>query len=161
MRRTVLVFLILTALSLPLGAQTAPASESRITDEMLNQIRVDSQKARSDVIAKNITLSAEEAAKFWPLLEKYQKEQNVVIDEQLKGVQQYVNGYETLDDAAALSLMNANFDRDQKMTALRKKWLAEFQKILPAKTAVRVMQIDRALSLAMQTEMAARIPLVK
>jgi hypothetical protein len=32
------------------------------------------------------------------------------------------------------------------MTALRKKWLGEFQKVVPAKIAARAMQIDRRLS---------------
>ena len=46
------------------------------------------------------------------------------------------------------------------MTALRKKWLAEFQKVLPTKMAVRAMEIDRRLSLVAQTEVAAELPLV-
>ena len=45
------------------------------------------------------------------------------------------------------------------MNALRKKWLGEFNKVLGAKLAVRVMQIDRRLSLAHQLEFATRIPL--
>ena len=51
----------------------------------------------------------------------YQKEQNALIDEQLKGIQKYVDSYETLDDATALSLMKAHLDRDAKMNALRLK----------------------------------------
>ena len=61
---------------------------------------------------------------------------------------------------SALALMQAHFTRDAKMNALRQKWLGEFQKVLPAKLAVRAMQIDRRLSLAAQTEVTSRIPLV-
>ena len=32
------------------------------------------------------------------------------MDDQLKGIPKYVAGYETLDDAAALGLMNAHLD---------------------------------------------------
>jgi enoyl-CoA hydratase/carnithine racemase len=67
---------------------------------------------------------------------------------------------ETLDDAAALGLINAHFERDAKMDAVRKKWLAQFQKVLPTRLAVRAMQIDRRLSLAAQMELAGSIPLV-
>ena len=67
---------------------------------------------------------------------------------------------ETLDDAAALGLIDAHFERDAKMDALRRKWLAQFQKVLPTRLAVRAMQIDRRLSLATQMEIAAQIPLV-
>lgn len=82
------------------------------------------------------------------------------MDEQLKGIQKYVESYEALDDASAVALMNAHFDRDTRMNTLRQKYRAEFQKVLPAKLAVRAVQIDRRLSLATQMEIASRIPLV-
>jgi hypothetical protein len=44
------------------------------------------------------------------------------------------------------------------MDALRQKWLARFQKVLPTRLAVRAMQIDRRLSLAAQMELAGSIP---
>ena len=56
-------------------------------------------------MAKNLTLTAEQAAKFWPVFDAYQKEQNVIIDAQLKDIQKYVSNYETMDDAGALALM--------------------------------------------------------
>jgi hypothetical protein len=142
--------------------QTRPVSNAPTpsVDEVLKAVRSDLQSGRADIIAKNVTLSAAEAAKFWPVFEKYQAEQNAIMDEQMKGIQQYVDKYPNLDDATALSLINAHFDRDARMSALRQKWLAEFQQVVPVRTAVRVMQIDRRLSLAHQVEFAARIPLV-
>ena len=112
-------------------------------------------------MAKNLTLTAAQAAKFWPVFEAYQKEQNVIMDAQLKSLQKYVASYQTLDDAGALAFINAHLERDAKMTALRKKWLAEFQKVVPAKLAARAMQIDRRLSLAAQMEVSAQLPLVR
>jgi hypothetical protein len=81
------------------------------------------------------------------------------MDEQLRGIERYIESFDTLDDPAVLGLINAHFDRDERMTALRKKWLAEFQKALNTKLAVRVMQIDRRLSLAHQIMFASKIPL--
>jgi hypothetical protein len=123
-------------------------------------LRSDLQARRADLLAKNMTFTAEQAAKFWPLFEKFQSEQNVIIDAQLQGVRKYAENYRALTDADALALMNAQFDRDEKINALRRKWLAEFQKVLPAKDAVRVMQIDRRLGMAAQVQLSARIPLV-
>ena len=45
------------------------------------------------------------------------------------------------------------------MVALRRQWLGEFQKVVGTKLAVRVMQIDRRLSLAHQVLITSRIPL--
>ena len=165
MHKTLTILLMLTLAAVGASAQTAPAPSEKWpaapTDETMKKLRADMQSIKADVIAKNLTLTTEQSAKFWPLFETYQKEQNVIIDEQLKGIQDFVKNYETLDDAHALGLMNAHFDRDTRMNNLRKKYLAEFQKILPTKTAVRAMQIDRRLSLATQFEIASRIPLAR
>ena len=130
-------------------------------EEALKALRADMQSTRADIVAKNVSLSAEQAAKFWPAFEAYQKEQNVIMDEQLRDVMKYVDSYDTLDDATALSLMKAHLTRDAKMNALREKWLGEFQKVLPPKLAVRVMQIDRRLSLAAQVQVSSYIPLAE
>jgi Spy/CpxP family protein refolding chaperone len=144
--------------------QTVPASTAAAkpnVDEVLKSVRADLQGSRADIVAKNVTLTAEQAAKFWPAFELYQKEQNVIMDEQLKALQTYVESYDTLDDAAALGLMNAHLERDAKMVALRQKWLGEFQKVVPAKVAGRVLQIDRRLSMVHQIEFSSRIPLIR
>jgi Spy/CpxP family protein refolding chaperone len=139
------------------ASTTAAASEA----DILKAARTDVQSTRAEIMAKNLTLTAEQAAKFWPAFEAYQKEQNAIMDEHLKGIKKYVDSYETPDDAAALGLINTHFQRDAKMDSLRKKWLAEFQKVLPTRLAVRAMQIDRRLSLATQMELSAQIPLVR
>jgi Spy/CpxP family protein refolding chaperone len=138
---------------------TPVAVTSTTIDEVLEAVRADLQETRADIIAKNITLTSEQAAKFWPIYNAYQKEQNAIMDDQLKGIQRYIENFDNLDDAGALGLIKAHFDRDARMNALRQKWFGDFQKALGTKLAVRVMQIDRRLSLAHQTQFTARIPL--
>ena len=142
------------------GQQQKPVSATSTSiEEVLHAVRADLQGDRADILAKNLTLNSELAAKFWPMFENYQKEQNVIMDDQLRGIQRYIESFETLDDAGAIALINAHFDRDARMNALRQKWFGEFQKVLGTKLAVRAMQIERRLSLAHQIQFAARIPL--
>jgi len=160
MRRTILILLIFSVAAMPAIAQTStPKTFTPSVDEGLKALREDLQHGRADLMAKNMTLTSEQAAKFWPMFDSYTKEQNVIIDDQLRTIQTFVSSYDKLDDAGALALVNAHLDRDAKMLALRKKWLPEFQKVLGTKLAVRAMQIDRRLSLAQQFEIAAHIPL--
>ena len=151
--------LSVSALAAAQQPQTTGAAKPT-TEQALNAVRADLQSSRADVMAKNLTLTAEQAAKFWPLFEQYQKEQNVIMDEHLKNIQKYVDSYQTMDDASALAFINGHFDRDTRMNALRQKDLGEFQKVLPTKLAVRAIQIDRRLSLASQMAIASNIPLV-
>jgi Spy/CpxP family protein refolding chaperone len=142
------------------ASQTPQAGAAPTQDDLLKTFRADLQANRTDLIAKNVQLSADQAAKFWPLYQKFQAEQNAIIDEQLKAVLQYVAKYESLDDATANSWIKALFDRDARMNALRQKWLPSFQEVLPTRLALRVIQIDRRLSLVQQMEISARVPLV-
>jgi Spy/CpxP family protein refolding chaperone len=161
-RAIAVCLVILSAITWTAAQQPRPASTSATTiDEVLVAVRTGLQSSRSEVITKNVTLTAEQAAKFWPLFDAYQKDQNVIMDDQLKDIQRFIENFEGMDDAGALALINAHFDRDTRMTALRRKWLGEFQKALGTKLAVRVMQIDRRLSLVHQLQFAAKIPLAE
>jgi len=150
----------------PTTTATKPAPSASSTpsapaiDEVLRSVRADLQNSRADIIAKNVPLTSAQAAKFWPVYERYQKEQDAIMDDQLKNVQWFVENFEKADDAASMRLINAHLERDTKMVALRQTWLAEFQKVVGTKLAVRVMQIDRRLSLAHQVLITSRIPLV-
>jgi hypothetical protein len=124
------------------------------------QWRNDLQSKRAEVMGKAVTLNADQAAKFWPLLEQYQKEQNAVIDEQMAAIRKYPASYDTLSDADSLAFANALLDRDARMQALRVRWLPKFQAAIPGGQAVRVIQLDRRLSLLGQLDAASQIPLV-
>ena len=143
----------------PVAASNATTRKVNV-EEVLKSMRADMQTARADVMAKNLTLTADQAAKFWPVFNQYQKEQNVIMDEQLKSIQRYTETYQTLDSAGAMALITAHLDRDAKMTALRLHWLGEFQKVVQANIAARAMQIDRRLSMLAQLEISSQIPLV-
>jgi len=138
-----------------------PQAPAPTAEDAVKAVRSDLATTRGAIIAKNVTFTPEQAARFWPLFESYQKEQSQILDEQLRGMQHYVDSYQSLDDTAALSLIHAHLDRDARINALRQTWLAEFLKVLPARLAVRVIQIDRRVSLAQQVEFTSKIPLVQ
>ena len=158
MRTLVRLLLMIGLVSVPLAAQRGAAPPT--DDEMLKAYRNDLHAAGADIMAKNLTLTAEQAAKFWPEYSKFQAEEAAVVDQQLKAMKTYASTYATLDDAAALAQVGANLDRDLQINTLRKKWLVEFQKILPARIAARVIQIDRRLGLAAQLSISAQLPLI-
>lgn len=143
------------------AAAAPPAATAAPTDEQLmTQFRDDLQAAAADVVAKGITLTGDQAAKFWPLFKQYQAEQAATIDAQLKATQKYADSTATLTDADSLAYVSALLDRDQKIHDLRVKWLTKFQSVVPPGTAARVIHIDRRLGLVAQIKIASKIPLV-
>ena len=161
--RRLLPILVAFVATAPVFSQNAPVAPAASADEAkaLAEFRADMQAKRADIMAKNITLSADQAAKFWPMFEKYQTEQNMIIDAQLKGTKDFVDHYANLDEAHAKAYLDVLMKRDQAMLDLRRKWLPEFQKIVPVTTAVRVIQIDRRLGNVGQVLLSSQVPLVR
>jgi Spy/CpxP family protein refolding chaperone len=131
-----------------------------MTDDVVAQFRTDLMSKRADIMAKGLTLTSEQAAKFWPMFQEFQKEQDVIVNEQIKSTKAYADHYQALSDEDAVSYIKALLERDQKMLDLRNKWLTKFQKTVPAKIAARAIQIDRRLSNVAQIQLSSQIPLV-
>jgi len=140
------------------AAKLTPAQE---LEKVVAQVRDELQAARADVVAKGLTLTAEQAARFWPVFEEFQKEQNAVIDAQLKATQTYAENYAKLTDADSLAYVTALLERDEKIQDIRTKWLKKFQTVLPPGMAARVIHIDRRLGLMSQLKIASLVPLVR
>jgi Spy/CpxP family protein refolding chaperone len=138
------------------GAQTQPTP-----DQVVAEFRKDLEAKSADVMAKSLSLTADQAAKFWPLYETYQKEQRAIVEGQLKATQEYGAKYAQLTDAEALQYVNALLTRDQKIHDLRVKWLAKFQSVVPPATAARAIQVERRLGLVTQIGLSSQIPLVR
>jgi Spy/CpxP family protein refolding chaperone len=138
------------------AATTAPTQE-----QVVAQFKQDLLAKRADVMAKGLTLTAEQAAKFWPLFEEFQKEQTVSVDAQIKATQAYAANFANLTDAQALEYVNALLTRDQAVHDLRTKWLAKFQTVVPARVAARAIQLDRRLGQVTQVQLSSQIPLIR
>jgi Spy/CpxP family protein refolding chaperone len=156
-------FLLAVALALaPLAWSADPAPTAPPTDEQtVAAFRADLMAKRADIMAKGLTLTADQAAKFWPLFETYQKEQDVIVNQQIEATEQFAQQYQQLSDKDALGYVNALLARDEKMHDLRVKWLAKFQTVLPTKMAVRAIQLDRRLGQVAQVQISQKIPLVR
>ena len=156
--------IVALATTLPAYSAEAPAAGTATQaspEQVVAEFRNDLQAKSADVMAKALSLTADQAAKFWPLYETYQKEQREIVDGQLKATQAYGAKYATLTDSEALQYVNALLTRDQKIHDLRVKWLAKFQAVVPPATAARAIQVERRLGLVTQIGLSSQIPLVR
>lgn len=143
------------------AALAAPAMAQTTATNSMDILR---QKIKADkklVVSEYLELSDAEGKTFWPVYDAYQKEHRTIIEEQLKGVQRYIEAFDTLDDAGALALIKAHLDRDERMNVLRQKALLDLQRAVGTKIAARAIQIDRRLSLVQQLEIVSKIPLIR
>jgi Spy/CpxP family protein refolding chaperone len=156
-------FVLVIALAMaPLAWAADPAPAAAPTDEQtVEAFRKDLMASRADIMAKGLTLTADQAAKFWPMFESFQKEQEAIVKGQIQAIEQFAQNYPTLGDKDALGYINSLLERDQKMHDLRVKWLAKFQTAVPVKIAARAIQLDRRLGQVTQVQLSQKIPLVR
>lgn len=148
---------------LPLQAAEPAAAagpEQKTTKELLEEFRGELQAIETEVVSKSISLTTDEAAKFWPLFKKFQAEQATIIDGQIDAVREYAGDYADMNDEDAMEYVQALLVRDQRINDLREKYLAEYAKVIDPGKAARVVHISRRLGLASQARLANAIPLV-
>src|SRR5262249_1598016 len=116
----------------PAKAQPASLTTPATPDEekVVAEFRKEMAARLADVMAKGLTLTADQAAKFWPLFEQFQKEQDVLVQDQIEATDHYAKNYQNLSEKDALAYVNSLLERDKKFADLRVKWLAKFQTVI-------------------------------
>ena len=135
------------------GAADAPQAQPGV---LLDTIRAN----RKALVAVNLELSPEEAAKFWPLYERYHTELNVIGDREAAIITDYVASYKDLSNEKALKLSDDYLKAQAERAKVRSTYLSEFAKILPGRTVARFYQIENKLDAVIRYDLASTIPVV-
>jgi hypothetical protein len=147
-----MVFIALTAL--PAFTEDKPADNMDIVRE---KIRADKKL----LVSEEMELTEKEANAFWPVYESYQKDLQKVNDRTLALIKEYAEHYKTMTDAVAKKLLDDMLKIEADRQNLRKSYLPNFQKVLPAKKVARYYQIENKIEAVVKYELAKAIPLVK
>ena len=107
-----------------------------------------------------MTLTENEAVKFWPIYEQYSADLAEVTGTRIALLEEYANEYGTLTDEQADSLIRRWLDTDISAAQLRQKYVPILRKVLPAKKAANLFQLERGISVMTDAELASRHPLM-
>src|SRR6478672_5319683 len=111
MKSTVLAALALIVTASAWSADPPKAQPATVTtpdiDKTVAEFRAELMAKRADVMAKGLTLTSEQAAKFWPLFDQFQKEQDKVVQEQIDATEAYAKNFDHLTDENAMAYVNA------------------------------------------------------
>jgi len=162
MRKVLIAFGILSvAALLPAGAIRAQeVSRTAVTDQEIALMRQDIRGNRKQIVAANIEMTAAEAEKFWPVYDQYALEQKKAYDIHYGLLKEYAANIKTLTDAQALSLTKRWTEADTAKAQLRVKYFPEFEKVIGAKRAARLCQLDRMMTLMIDLQIGSDVPLI-
>jgi len=134
-----------------------PAASQGNLDLLRDTIRAN----RKALIAVNLALTDEEAAKFWPVYDRYQKEISAVGDRLAALVEDYISHFRDLSSEKALQLTGDYLAAEADRLQVRRSYLAEFAKILPGRTVARFYQIENKMDAVLRYDLAGTIPVVE
>jgi len=171
MKKAIMIALLMTGVGLlrgpavPAQSNSTAASSTKANQSSLDQdvalLRQDVRSKKKQLIAANLTLTDTEATKFWPVYDQYTTELTKLGDQKYALIKEYAQGYGTLTNEQALSLINRSLALDEQIAQLRTKYVPIVNKVLPGTKTATFFQLDRRISTLLDLQLASQIPLVQ
>lgn len=117
------------------------------------------QSDKKGIVAKSMDLTPEEAKKFWPLYETFQRELEVPQRAETRALLDYIAAGHTLTDANAKRIAEQALAASLEEARLNQKHFKQLLKVLPAAKAARYMHIENKIQAVVRFESAKTIPL--
>jgi hypothetical protein len=113
------------------------------------------------VVTENMIFTPEEAAKFWPLFDKYQEK--IFANSKQAGdlISAYISVYKTMTEVVALVLIDDHLENQAERVAIIKEFADELKLVLPGQKVFRYLQIENNLDARARFEIAKRLPLAQ
>jgi hypothetical protein len=127
----------------------------------MDLIRKDIRTEKQSVVDQAMGLEAGDKAKFWPIYEKYQKEQSGLWDRRIANIKKYAESYPNVPDGVADQLATNALETEQQASAVRRKYYSQMKAALGPKVAARFLQVEGALNHLMELQVMSEIPLIK
>jgi hypothetical protein len=130
-----------------------------VTDEDIALLRRDLRAMKMQVIGQNMSLSDEQAEKFWPIYNHYVKDLTEVNNQKYALLKQYAEMWATMSDQDALIYVRHWLEADGEAQALRLKYVPVVSQVLPGRKAATFFQLDRRLNMIIDLQLFSQIPL--
>lgn len=144
----------------PASAQAPSASQQQQIDNV-SLLRQDLRAKKKSLIAANLTLTPDQATKFWPVYDQYTADLVKINDTKYALIKEYSETWGTMTDDQAVSLTKRSLDVDAQVTQLRLRYIPIFNKVVPGTTTATFFQIDRRIQAMIDLQLSSQLPLVQ
>ena len=140
------------------AAEPGRPAKSEVNRDLLRDTIRANRKA---LVAANLTLSNDEAGRFWPLYDKYQTELTAVQDRAVKVIEDYTASFKSISDEKAMKLADDWLSAEVDRVKVRRAYLEQFAKVVPGRKVVRFYQIENKMDAVLRYDLAGEIPVVE
>ena len=165
MSRRIVVTVLLLLLTPGVWAQ-APATPVSEKDTRTLNLSAYAELLRSDIRQQKVAILTQlmdfaegEDKAFWPIYREYDLEMAKLGDERTALIAEYRQHYEKMTDAIADKLATGALDLENRRRAVLAKYYDRVKTVLPARKALRFLQIEHQLLLLIDLQISALLPI--
>ena len=140
---------------------TAAAQQADGTPHTAESVRQAVATDKRGLVEKNMHLTPEEAKRFRPIYDEYQRKLGPITQKQNRAILDYIESENSMTDANAKRIVQRILDADADEQRLRERTNKAMLAALPARKAARYLQIENKIRAINRYDLAERMPLVK
>jgi len=146
-------------LTIALALAASPGATQDVAQSLeLSREVVDHQKRM--IVAGSLPLSDNEADKFWPLFDAFQKELKKIDGREDRLVAAFSAEYASLSGERARTMLDEALQIDEDRVKLTRRWVDRMTPVLPPRLLVRYFQLENKFQAIVAADLARQIPLV-
>jgi hypothetical protein len=140
----------------------APETESQQQNmqEYISLLRSDVRQQKAEMMGAVMLLSAQDAAKFWPIYSDYDAQLTKLNDQRLENIKEYARNYDQMTDEKADELIQKSMAYQKQRAELLAQTYGKVKQALGAVTAARFAQVEHQLLLIIDLQIASSLPVV-
>jgi hypothetical protein len=123
-------------------------------------LRQDIRQQKAEIMGSVMLLSAQDAAKFWPIYSEYDAELTKLNDQRAENIKEYARSYNQMTDEKADELIQKALAYQKQRDELLAKTYDRVKQALGAITAARFIQVEHQLLLLIDLRIVSSLPVV-
>jgi hypothetical protein len=125
-------------------------------------IRAAFQTEKKEIVASYLSLTDDEATRFWPIYAKYEQERFAVGTRRIQLMDTYLDKAKTaLDDASADEMVTESASIQKAELSLKEKYYKILKKEVNTAVAARFYQVEDAINVSIRNELLSKTPILK
>jgi hypothetical protein len=135
-------------------------AQKKNTDAYIVLLRRDVRQEKAEIMGAVLALSAQDAAKFWPIYGEYDVALSKLNDHRVANIKEYAQNYNQMTDEKADELIQKSVEFRKQRAELLANTYDKVKQALGASTAARFAQIEDQLLLIIDLQIVSALPVV-
>src|SRR3981189_2111940 len=142
------------------AASDESAAQQKNMQAYIDLLRKDVRQEKAEIMGAVMVLSADDAAKFWPIYSEYDAELTKLNDLRVANIREYARNYDQMTDAKADELIQNALSYRKQRAELLTKYYGRVKGALGAVQAARFLQIEDQLLLIIDLQIESDLPVI-